>query len=143
MNLSKKNKMKTTHDIILFDGVCNLCNGAVTFIIRYDKRDNFRFAALQSAHGRALLKQHHIDPKETDSIILVRGNLAFAKAEAALHIAQKMSGLWPILYVFNILPNFLLNPVYDFIAKNRYAWFGKKNSCMIPTPELRSKFLHN
>jgi len=135
--------MDQAHDIILFDGVCNLCNSAVTFIIKHDKQDRFRFAALESTVGRELLTQHGIDTKQTDSIILVRGDHAFAKAEAALHIARKMRGLWPMLYVFNALPNALLNFFYDLIAKNRYAWFGKKDSCMIPTPALRSKFLHN
>ncbi len=133
--------MEKDKDIILFDGVCNLCNGAVTFIIQRDKKDYFRFAALQSPLGEALLKKHHVDPLKLDSIILISNDLAFAKAEAALHVAKKMSGLWPLLYVFNILPNALLNPIYDFIARNRYQWFGKKEHCMIPTPDLKSKFL--
>lgn len=135
--------MKNEHDIILFDGVCNLCNGAVTFIIKHDKKDSFRFAALESAFGRELLAAHNIDSTVTDSIILVRGKSAFAKAEAALHIAKKMSGLWPLLYVFNVLPNKVNNFFYDYIARNRYKWFGKKESCMIPTPALKSKFLDN
>lgn len=135
--------MKNEHDIILFDGVCNLCNGAVTFIIKHDKKDSFRFAALESAFGRELLATHNIDSTVTDSIILVRGNSAFAKAEAALHIAKKMSGLWPLLHVFNVLPNKVNNFFYDYIARNRYKWFGKKESCMIPTPALKSKFLDN
>ncbi len=129
------------HDIILFDGVCNLCNGAVTFIIKRDPKNNFKFAALQSDIGKKLLAQHQIDPKMTDSIILVRGDYAFAKASAALRIAQKMSGAWPLLYGFIIVPKFISNLVYDFIARNRYKWFGKQESCMIPTPSLRSKFL--
>jgi predicted DCC family thiol-disulfide oxidoreductase YuxK len=135
--------MGKMNDIILFDGVCNLCNGAVTFIIKRDKHDTFRFAALESTIGRQYLEKHGIDSTKIDSIILIRGDHAFAKAEAALHIARKMTGLWPILYVFNVLPNGLLNLFYDFIARNRYSWFGKKESCMIPTVELRSKFLHN
>lgn len=133
--------MENAKDIILFDGVCNLCNAAVTFIIKRDSKDHFRFAALQSQVGEHLLKTHSIDPKKLDSIILISKDSAFAKAEAALHIAKKMNGLWPLLYVFNLLPNGLLNPVYDFIAQNRYKWFGKKESCMIPTPALKSKFL--
>jgi len=129
------------HDIILFDGVCNLCNGAVTFIIKRDPKNNFKFAALQSDTGKELLVKHQINPQETDSIVLVRGDYAFAKASAALRIAQKMSGGWPLLYGFKIIPKFISSAVYDFIARNRYRWFGKQESCMIPTPELRSKFL--
>jgi predicted DCC family thiol-disulfide oxidoreductase YuxK len=135
--------MEQAYDIILFDGVCNLCNGAVTFLIKRDKQDRFRFAALESAVGRELLTKYGIDIKKTDSIILVRGDHAFIKAEAALHIARKMPGLWPALLIFNLLPNVLLNFFYDLVARNRYAWFGKKESCMIPTPALQSKFLHD
>ncbi|MEE2802003.1 MULTISPECIES: thiol-disulfide oxidoreductase DCC family protein [Nonlabens] len=127
--------------IILFDGVCNLCNGAVVFIIKRDKKDVFRFAALQSEIGEKLLRKHQIDPEKTDSIILVDDNNAFAKAGAALRIAQQLSGLWPALAILRIVPRFISNAVYDWIASNRYQWFGKKESCMIPTPELKAKFL--
>ncbi|ARN71072.1 thiol-disulfide oxidoreductase [Nonlabens tegetincola] len=127
--------------IILFDGVCNLCNGAVVFIIKRDKKDVFRFAALQSEIGEKLLRKHQIDPEKTDSIILVDDNNAFAKAGAALRIAQELSGLWPALAILRIVPRFISNSVYDWIASNRYQWFGKKESCMIPTPELKAKFL--
>ncbi|ALM19895.1 thiol-disulfide oxidoreductase [Nonlabens sp. MIC269] len=127
--------------IILFDGVCNLCNGAVVFIIKRDKKDVFRFAALQSEIGEKLLRKHQIDPEKTDSIILVDDNNAFAKAGAALRIAQELSGLWPALAILRIVPRFISNAVYDWIASNRYQWFGKKESCMIPTPELKAKFL--
>ncbi len=127
--------------IILFDGVCNLCNGAVVFIIKRDKKDVFRFAALQSEIGEKLLRKHQIDPEKTDSIILVDDNNAFAKAGAALRIAQQLSGLWPALAILRIVPRFISNSVYDWIASNRYQWFGKKESCMIPTPELKAKFL--
>ena len=127
--------------IILFDGVCNLCNGAVVFIIKRDKKDVFRFAALQSEIGEKLLRKYQIDPEKTDSIILVADNNAFAKAGAALRIAQQLSGLWPALAILRIVPRFISNAVYDWIASNRYQWFGKKESCMIPTPELKAKFL--
>lgn len=130
------------NDVILFDGVCNLCNGAITFIIKRDKKNHYRFAALESDIGKMYLKKHNIDPLKIDSIILIRGERAFIKASAALRIAQKMSGLWPLLYVFIIIPRFISNGVYDYIARNRYQWFGKEESCMIPTPALREKFLH-
>lgn len=133
--------MKEGKHIVLFDGVCNLCNGAVLFIIKRDKKDRFRFAALESDLGKELLARHNIDPGKIDSIVLISGDSAFAKAGAALRIAKYLTGLWPLLYSLIIIPKFIADAVYDFIARNRYKWFGKKESCMIPTPELKSKFL--
>lgn len=130
-----------TKKIILFDGVCNLCNGAITFIIQRDKKDIFRYAPLQSEIGKELAAKHHIDLDKVDSIILVTEDKAYAKSTAALRIAKQLSAGWPLLAVFLILPRFLRDAVYDFIARNRYKWFGKKEACMIPTPELKSKFL--
>ncbi|WP_405201925.1 thiol-disulfide oxidoreductase DCC family protein [Dokdonia sp. LLG6352-1] len=130
-----------TKKIILFDGVCNLCNGAITFIIQRDKKDLFRYAPLQSEIGKELAAKHHIDLDKVDSIILVTEDKAYAKSTAALRIAKHLSAGWPLLAVFLILPKFLRDAVYDFIARNRYRWFGKKEACMIPTPELKSKFL--
>ena len=127
--------------IILFDGVCNLCNGAITFIIKRDKNDVFRYAPLQSEVGKNLAAKHNIDLNKVDSIILVTEDKAYAKSSAALHIAKQLSSAWPLLTVFFILPAFLRNLAYDFIARNRYKWFGKKEACMIPNPELKSKFL--
>ena len=131
-----------TKKIILFDGVCNLCNGAITFIIQRDKKDLFRYAPLQSEIGKELAAKHHIDLDKVDSIILVTEDKAYAKSTAALRIAKQLSAGWPLLAVFLILPRFLRDAVYDFIARNRYKWFGKKEACMIPTPELKSKFLY-
>lgn len=127
--------------IILFDGICNLCNGAITFIIKRDKNDLFRYAPLQSDIGKELAEKHHIDLTKVDSIILVANEKAVAKSTAALRIAQHLSGGWPLLAIFLIIPTFIRNVVYDFIARNRYKWFGKKDACMIPTQELKSKFL--
>ncbi|WP_034258196.1 thiol-disulfide oxidoreductase DCC family protein [Altibacter lentus] len=130
-----------SHKIILFDGVCNLCNSSVVFIIKRDKKDVFRFAALQSNVGMVLVNEHDIDTSKTDSIILIDGNKSYEKSSAALRIAKELSGAYPLLYGFMIVPKFIRNRVYDYIAKNRYRWYGKKESCMIPTPELKSKFL--
>ncbi len=127
--------------IILFDGVCNLCSGAVTFIIKRDKKNVFRFASLQSDLGKSLLEKFGIDPVKTDSIILISKGKAYIKSSAALHIARDLNGGYPLLTGFLIVPKFLRNGLYDFIAKNRYRWFGKKESCMIPNPELKSRFL--
>jgi len=133
--------MNKTKKIILFDGVCNLCNKSVTCVIKRDKKDVFRYAALQNEAGQRLVKKHDIDTSKTDSIILVDGDRAYTKSTAALKIARHLGGGYPLLYGFMIVPNFIRNWVYDYIAKNRYKWYGKKESCMIPTPELKSKFL--
>lgn len=127
--------------IILFDGVCNLCNGAVNFVIERDKKNVFKFAALQSEVGRELASKYEIDTAALDSIILIDGDTHYQKSTAALRIARELSGGYPLLYGFMVLPKFLRNAVYDYIARNRYKWFGKKENCMIPTPELKSRFL--
>lgn len=129
------------HKIILFDGVCNLCNSTVVRVIKADKKNLFRFAALQSEVGERLVANYQIDISKTDSIILIDEEKAYVKSTAALRIARHLSGGYPLLYGFMIVPNFIRNWVYDFIARNRYRWYGKKDSCMIPTPELQSKFL--
>ena len=127
--------------IILFDGVCNLCNTSVTYVIKRDKKDQFRFAALQEEPGLSLIKKYQINPAETDSIILIENERAYTKSTAALRVARSLGGLYPLTYIFMIIPRVIRNWVYDYIAKNRYKWYGQKESCMIPTPELKSKFL--
>ena len=128
--------------IILFDGVCNLCDSAVQFIIRKDSKDFFRFVALQSEKGQEILSYLGIDPSKIDSIILYEPGIAYYhKAEAALKIAGYLGGIYSVLATLNVLPTGLKNSVYDYIARNRYKWYGKKEACMIPTPELKAKFL--
>jgi len=128
--------------IILFDGVCNLCNGAIQFVIKRDKKDVFRYAALQSEVGLKMISERGIDTSKTDSIILVEPGVAyFVKSEAALEIIKEFGGLWPLFQVFKWTPSSFRDIVYDFIARNRYKWFGRKDQCMIPTPELQAKFL--
>lgn len=128
--------------IILFDGVCNLCDSTVQFIIRNDKKDVFRFVALQSELGQKILKHIGIDPLQIDSIVLYEPSVAYYyKSSAAIQIAQELGGFWHLGTIFRILPTPLRNLFYDYIAKNRYRWYGKKESCMIPTPEIQNKFL--
>jgi len=128
--------------IILFDGVCNLCDSVVQFIIKRDKADVFRFIALQSDLGQEIVNYIGIDSSKTDSIILYQpGHSYYYKAEAALRIAKELGGLYSLLMVFNVLPKSLSNGIYDYIARNRYKWYGKKNECMIPTPAMKAKFL--
>ena len=126
---------------VLFDGVCNLCNGTVQFIIKNDTRQLFRFAALQSEKGEALLAMHGLQQPEIDSVVLIIDDKAWTKSDAALRIARNLGGLWPLCFVAVIIPKRWRDHIYDYIARNRYKWFGKQESCWIPTPELRQRFL--
>lgn len=128
--------------IILFDGVCNFCNNTVNSIIKQDKNDLFRFVALQSTKGMEICKYLGIDRSKTDSIVLfMPGEAYYIKSEAALKIASKLGGLYLFLNLFSLLPRNITDIVYDYIAKNRYKWFGKKDQCMMPDAQVREKFL--
>ncbi len=131
-----------TNPIIFFDGVCNLCNGFVQFVIRHDKKKSFLFAPLQSAAGKQALAEVGATYKRVpDSVILLYRGQYFVKSAAALQIFGLLGGAWPILKMFNAVPLALRDGVYGIIARNRYKWFGKKDACMIPTPELKARFL--
>jgi len=137
MNQLPKNKK-----LVLFDGVCNLCDASVQYIIKHDKSDVFRFAALQSDIGEQIIKEFKIDTDKIDSILLYSEENGISyKSTAALKIASKLGFPRNLMVVFLIVPAFIRNWVYDYIAKNRYKWYGKKEECMIPTPELKAKFL--
>jgi predicted DCC family thiol-disulfide oxidoreductase YuxK len=127
--------------LILFDGVCHLCAWAVRFIIERDRRAVFRFAPLQSDTGRQLLAKHGIDPSRTDSFVLIEDGRAHIESTAALRVARRLGGAWPLCYAGIILPRWLRDPVYRWIARNRYRWFGRDYACMMPTPEIRARFL--
>ncbi len=127
--------------IILFDGVCNFCNALVNFIIRQDKKNVFLFCTLQSDPGKRLLEQYKINWKQNDSFVIIENRKAFQKSNAALRLYNKLPWYWKWTQIFWIVPKFIRDGVYNFIAKNRYKWFGKKEECMIPTPELKNKFL--
>jgi predicted DCC family thiol-disulfide oxidoreductase YuxK len=133
--------MSASQGVILFDGVCNFCNTTINFIIDHDPKQRFRFASLQSDAGQQLLRQHHEPTTDFDSVILLKGGKVFHKSDAALEIALDLGGLWPLLYGFKIVPRFVRNAVYDFVARNRYRWFGRLDACRLPTPELRGRFL--
>ncbi|UJH91622.1 thiol-disulfide oxidoreductase DCC family protein [Antarcticibacterium sp. 1MA-6-2] len=130
--------------IILFDGVCNLCNNFVNFIIERDKKDVFRFASLQSETGRKLTSERGIEVEEAmNSVILIEPGVAYyQKSAAVLEISKHLSGGYSSLRFFSFLPESFRDSIYDIVAKNRYKWFGKKDACMIPTPELKAKFLN-
>lgn len=137
------NKVPKDKQLILFDGVCNLCNSSVLYVIKRDKKNKFLFAPLQSEIGEFVINEFSIDTKKTDSILLYNpeSNTLKQKSSAAIGIARYLGLPSNILVVFYIIPTFIRNWVYDFIAKNRYKWYGKKDACMIPTPELKSKFI--
>ena len=127
--------------IILFDGVCNFCNGSVNFIIERDKEKYFKFAPLQSEIGQTLLSEHGIDKTITDSVVLIEDGKAYIRTTAALRIAKRLSGAWRFFYGFIIVPAFIRDVFYKLFAKNRYRMFGKQEACMMPTPEIRERFL--
>jgi predicted DCC family thiol-disulfide oxidoreductase YuxK len=127
--------------VVLFDGVCNFCNGAVNFVINRDRDGFFKFAALQSEAGEELLNKYGIDKVETDSVVLIEDDRAYLHSSAALRIVRKLPGLWPILYAFIIVPKSIRDWVYRLFAKHRYRLFGRQDQCMIPTPEIRARFL--
>lgn len=127
--------------IVLFDGVCNLCNSSVQFIIARDTKAYFRFASLQSELGKSLLSTHQLSPTSIDTIVLVKKEKVYVRSAAALEIAQHLDGAWRWLSVFRVLPLPLRDALYNFVARNRYRWFGKEESCWLPTPDLRERFL--
>ncbi len=128
--------------IILFDGVCNLCNSFVQFVIKYDKKDIFRFVALQSEIGQEIIKNIGLKNKNIDSVVFYESKVTYyIKSNAALEILKNLGGFFWFAYFLKIFPRIIRDFFYDFIAKNRYKWLGKKESCMIPTLELKSKFL--
>jgi predicted DCC family thiol-disulfide oxidoreductase YuxK len=127
--------------IILFDGICNLCNSSVNFIIRNDKKEHFLFASLQSDAAKDILLQYQVKKIKFDSILLIENGKIFEKSKAAFQISRNLNGAYKLIYFFTIIPKFITDWVYDIIARNRYTWFGKKDSCMIPTEKLKSRFL--
>lgn len=127
--------------VILFDGVCNFCNGTVNFILRQDKKGVFRFAPLQSEAGQKLLHQYHLPKENFDSFLLIEKGKVYKSSTAGLKLYNKLPWYWKWTQIFWIVPKFIRDGVYDFIARNRYKWFGKKEECMVPTPEVRNRFL--
>ena len=143
-NLDKLEMKKLAVDkkIILFDGVCNLCSSAVQFIIEHDKKDIFRFVSLQSDLGQEITTYLGISSANLDSIILYQPGYAYYyKSQAVFEIAKELGGIYSISTIFSILPSSITDSVYDYIAKNRYKWYGKKEFCMIPTNDIKAKFL--
>ena len=126
--------------VILFDGECNFCNRSVQFIIKRDPKARFKFASLQSEVGKRLLDEHNA-PKHMDSFVLIENNRVFYKSTAALEVCKNLKGVWKLFYVFVIIPRPIRDFIYDRFAQNRYRLFGKKKSCMLPSPTERDRFL--
>lgn len=127
--------------IVLFDGVCNFCNASVNFVIERDKAGYFKFAPLQSEIGEELAAKHGIDKIDTDSVIVVENEKSYTHSSAAMRIAKELDGIWSALYVFVVVPKPIRDFFYKLFAKNRYRLFGKQEACMMPTPEIRARFL--
>lgn len=125
----------------MFDGVCNLCNGSVQFIIKRDKASQFHFAALQSHYGQLQLTKLGIPPSSLQSIVLIKDGQFYQRSNAVLEIARMLGGFWSLLYVLKLIPRFFRDWIYNGIANNRYKWFGQQDQCMIPTPALKARFL--
>ena len=127
--------------ILLFDGVCNLCNFSVRFTIKRDPNFKFLFASLQSAVGQKLLKQFKLPTHEIYTFVLINKNKATMKSTATLEVFKRLKGLWPLLYTFIFIPNPIRDFIYDLIANNRYKWFGKRDQCMVPSSSIEKRFL--
>ena len=133
---------KSSHPILLFDGVCNLCNHFVQFVIKRDQSAFFHFAALRSDQGKALLQKHRLSTENIDTVVLIMNDKAYTRSSAALQVLRHLGLPWSLMTVFFVLPKGLRDVIYNFIAKNRYKWFGRQESCMMPTEELKSRFLN-
>jgi predicted DCC family thiol-disulfide oxidoreductase YuxK len=127
--------------LILFDGHCNLCSGSVNWIIDRDPAGRFVFAPLQSGVGRETLAQFDLDPRRTDSVILVEAERAYTRSTAALRIARQLASPWPMLSLLAVIPAGVRDWLYDIIARHRYRWFGRTETCRMPTPELQARFV--
>lgn len=128
------------HGIILFDGVCNLCDGFVQFTIKRDPKGYFKFASLQSEIGQSLLQKHQLST-DLNTVVLIQNGKTYSKSGAGLRVLSRLGWLWSPVIVLLIVPYFIRNFVYDWVARNRYKWYGKKEACMLPTPELKKRFL--
>lgn len=133
--------MDTKHPVLLFDGVCNLCSGVVQWVARRQALDHVRFASLQSEYGQGMLRRHGLPADDLRSFVMVADGRLYRRSDAAVRLVHDLDGWWRLLRFMRFVPRFLRDWVYDFVARNRYRWFGRKDACMIPGPELRARFL--
>lgn len=138
MSNAEKN---TGEKILFFDGVCNLCNGIVSFVIKRNRKGNIKFCPLQSDHARLVLQKFELEPEVIETFVLLEYDSIYLKSDAALRLFKSLDGLWSVLYIFKILPKTFRDCIYDIIAGRRYMLFGKKEQCMVPTPEIKKRFI--
>ncbi|MEO6537891.1 MAG: thiol-disulfide oxidoreductase DCC family protein [Ferruginibacter sp.] len=131
----------SNHPIILFDGICNLCNGAVQYVIKKDPSAKFKFSSLQSETGQKLLSDYQVETNNFNSFVLIQNGKVYFKSTAALKVARQLNGAMKLLYGFIIVPAFIRDSIYNVISNNRYKWFGKKEECMLPGPALETRFV--
>jgi len=132
---------KTNQPLIIFDGVCNLCEYSVQFIVKNDRQARFKFVSAQSERGKELQSLHGVDTLKDGTVILLKNDLVYLKSDAAVEIAKDLDGLWRFLHVFKFIPKPVRDLVYSIISKNRYLWFGKKNACLLPDKNIKDRFL--
>jgi predicted DCC family thiol-disulfide oxidoreductase YuxK len=128
-------------NLVLFDGVCNLCNALVQFVIRHDPKAKFHFAAIQSDIGRKIFEKHGMDPSDLQTFVFVSGGKIWLRSGAAIAVVSRFGAAWRVFAIFWLVPRFVRDAVYSVLARNRYRWFGKKDACMIPTPEIEKRFV--
>jgi len=128
-------------NLVLFDGVCNLCNALVQFVIRHDPKAKFRFAAIQSDIGRKIFQKYGMDTADLQTFVFISDKQVFLRSSAAIAVVSRFGGAWKMCAIFWLVPRFVRDAVYSAIARNRYRWFGRKDACMIPTPEIEKRFL--
>ena len=129
------------NNLVLFDGVCNLCNASVQFVIRHDPQVKFRFAAIQSDLGREIFKGHGLDAADLQTFVLLVEGRMFVRSDAAIEVVSRFGGLWKLFAIFRLVPRAVRDSIYSWVAPNRYRWFGRKEACMVPTPEIQERFL--
>lgn len=127
--------------IVIFDGVCLLCQSSVQFILLRDKKEHIHFASFQSTKGRQLLEEHQVNPDQVNTIVYIENKQVYIKSTAVLKIIKQLQGLWPLMYVFILIPRPIRDAIYAWIAKNRYRWFGKRKTCFLPGPKWKHRFL--
>lgn len=128
-------------NIVLFDGVCNLCNSTVQFILKRDKKERIFFTSLQAEKGQALLQQHNLPTQDFNTVVYIRNGTCYLKSSAVLYILLDLGSFWQIFFPLIVLPRFIRDAVYAWVARNRYRWFGRQESCMLPTPESKKRFV--
>jgi predicted DCC family thiol-disulfide oxidoreductase YuxK len=139
--MTEQSQARKKQFIVLFDGVCNLCSSSVQFILKRDKKNQFLFGSLQGEYGQQVLKKSGMPANDFNSFMLLEGEQLYIKSSGALRMLRHLGGGWSLLYAFIIVPKFIRDAVYNFIAQNRYRWFGKKEVCWLPKPEWKEKFL--